>query len=987
MDLLSQFDLQKIDDRDLSQGEIKFENKSGIDINNFNYPIEYMLCYLKEKQLRQPHHNDNLINITSEKIHTNHSKICCFNNVNCITTIDFDTMNQDNFLFGTKFASYSEEFRVNLSDDEIYRSLVASTYGRNLKVKTDRKFIDILDYVEDDNINFKEKANNEIKELTSKYKQNIANRILISKMDFLALLPKTIFKEYSQYVIIAGGFAFSYYCYRNYGYIPKFEDIDFFICIPKEKENRKEILKRIIELFQHFTAHINSSCKNDVNGHEISFDTYQNDNVIVGSLTPSEITTKGYKVFKHPNDIVFLSKGIKFQIIKRLYVSPSECIHGFDVDSSCVLINDKTNILCTGRFYNAVKHGYNVVNFEKMSPSYEYRLFKNFKRGLAIWIPFIDIVKKNLNLHNIVDKSDLIIRKKYGLCRLNSLFRILLYNTLNNNHMKQKNIHINENDFDKFSSGYINDYEKNLDKNEYFNDTTVTNIAQSFKEINPTEQISNTFHKLVLNKYSEWYYSEKEKKYQLDPDIIYGENRNQIVRITYLEKPTKIKASNIIQKTSVTSSFLVSLINKVFIKIIERLFPDVIIFGNIVVTAFYDITDFYSKKEIYLSFKDAPSEKEKIERIIFIYKVYIIVKACVNLIPNEFFEEIMMTLNYNEIVNSLIGDFINIQRSDKIVVEYGNNLDDFLRRNITKPSHNFNGIVCKHDIMLKQCLTDMHNYKNDKIINNYLIMFIKSDLLKIPNFSFNNNDIEKCNLSINIVDRNNINIDSFCEKIKIPTLFCYRGNLYASRVSNYLLNFSILHRSDYLITETDIWRYLIPSKDEDKDNENIEFFDNSQAINDIESEQQNYPEINYDVFTHLDKKLPLSYTGKFREMNIDYGLYALDKYPTKNLSKYYIHNILQIMFNKKNQQFFKVDNINNIRFKFVSLINDNLLKIYDENEDKFYDILLYENLLLERDEFKTNTLSVPFQLPGFPTMPNNIFTPNPNGPIIPHISF
>ena len=80
----------------------------------------------------------------------------------------------------------------------------------------------------------------------------------------------------------------------------------------------------------------------------------------------------------------------KYQIIFRLYHSPSEILHGFDVDCCC-LGYDGSHIWATERACYALNHGYNLVNFDRLSPSYEYRLAKYGTRGVSVKIPNFDL--------------------------------------------------------------------------------------------------------------------------------------------------------------------------------------------------------------------------------------------------------------------------------------------------------------------------------------------------------------------------------------------------------------------------------------------------------------------------------------------------------------------------------------------------------------------------------------------------------------------
>jgi len=79
----------------------------------------------------------------------------------------------------------------------------------------------------------------------------------------------------------------------------------------------------------------------------------------------------------------------EYQVILRLYRTPSEVLHGFDVDC-CSVGYDGENLWITQRAYYALSHGYNTVNFNRLSASYEYRLVKYGLRGIAIKIPDFD---------------------------------------------------------------------------------------------------------------------------------------------------------------------------------------------------------------------------------------------------------------------------------------------------------------------------------------------------------------------------------------------------------------------------------------------------------------------------------------------------------------------------------------------------------------------------------------------------------------------
>lgn len=96
------------------------------------------------------------------------------------------------------------------------------------------------------------------------------------------------------------------------------------------------------------------------------------------------------------NTVTFKSRFSEVQVILRLYQTPSEVLHGFDVDSCCLGF-DESDIWMTQRACFALKNGYNTVNFNRLSPSYEMRLAKYGCRGMAIKINNFDVSNVNKN--------------------------------------------------------------------------------------------------------------------------------------------------------------------------------------------------------------------------------------------------------------------------------------------------------------------------------------------------------------------------------------------------------------------------------------------------------------------------------------------------------------------------------------------------------------------------------------------------------------
>lgn len=83
-----------------------------------------------------------------------------------------------------------------------------------------------------------------------------------------------------------------------------------------------------------------------------------------------------------------------YQVIFRKYKSPSEVVHGFDIDCSGFLFY-KNKLYGTKRAAYSLKNKVNWFDPDRMSPSYVYRLAKYARRGYDIKCPGID--EKNFN--------------------------------------------------------------------------------------------------------------------------------------------------------------------------------------------------------------------------------------------------------------------------------------------------------------------------------------------------------------------------------------------------------------------------------------------------------------------------------------------------------------------------------------------------------------------------------------------------------------
>lgn len=78
------------------------------------------------------------------------------------------------------------------------------------------------------------------------------------------------------------------------------------------------------------------------------------------------------------------------QIIFRLYSSPSEILHGFDLGSSAIGF-DGQNVWLTSLGKFAYEYGFNIIDTSRRSTTYEHRLRKYFGRGFEIIMPRLNI--------------------------------------------------------------------------------------------------------------------------------------------------------------------------------------------------------------------------------------------------------------------------------------------------------------------------------------------------------------------------------------------------------------------------------------------------------------------------------------------------------------------------------------------------------------------------------------------------------------------
>lgn len=142
----------------------------------------------------------------------------------------------------------------------------------------------------------------------------------------------------NEHVFVAGG------CIFGTVFDSLYKDIDLFIHSTDE-ERAKDIIKYI--------------AKEDGN------------NILNIMRTKNAITIRNYS-YK------------EIQVILRLYRTPSEIIHSFDIDGCCMGYDGKDIYLTQRCLYSLLK-GYNTVNLDLLSPSYTRRLIKYTQKGMKIF--------------------------------------------------------------------------------------------------------------------------------------------------------------------------------------------------------------------------------------------------------------------------------------------------------------------------------------------------------------------------------------------------------------------------------------------------------------------------------------------------------------------------------------------------------------------------------------------------------------------------
>lgn len=301
-------------------------------------------------------------------------------------------------------------------------------------------------------------------------------------------------------------------------------------------------------------------------------------------IKPWEIKTDYLNVNKKT---ITFGRDKKVQLIKRLYKIPHEIVHSFDIDCCSVLITHDGRIYGSNRFLYSIKNGYNTVDFEYFSPSYEWRLMKYATRGFGINIPGVsncvqngkycisDTMWESADINDFLEGSmlrSLLINAKgiekilIGSSVWKTKSKYVLVDVINSQNSDYSENDTYKNDMkgllkigesvyqingkigydSEGPSSYMGlflkvDLEKEKDEEEdktkrsktFFSEkmeSLLLSILNSdYKKVNPGEQTTSTFHKLVLDDPREWFIIDKES-------LIY----NSLIKFLYFRQPSLV---------------------------------------------------------------------------------------------------------------------------------------------------------------------------------------------------------------------------------------------------------------------------------------------------------------------------------------------------------------------------------------------------------------------------------------------------------------
>lgn len=650
--------------------------------NPYGWPIEYYEIYQRERMITDPREFNHLLCIDDISLFEKRNdqlsavknvRIQQFMNVNCIKSRHKEYTDLDEIKFSPDVYEFLRNSGINyvgeFEEYLEYQTEYNEEYNKKLQ-SIDEQYINTEDRFEQkiilgDDFEKYIAADYEILSKNQPNKYRVIIEIIRLQMGNLA-----------QFVCIAGGFTLSMYIYEKYGYSIKFSDIDMFIHSCDEN-----------------TANLIISKMEDITQQEI----WQNDNVFVSCFNMNDLVDEDNKPY------ISFGTHVTLQIIKRLYTCPAQIILGFDVDCCCILTTLNANTYITERGAYSLRNGYNVLNFDRMSPSYEWRITKYNKRGLGIWIPFMEYFKNN----TVFDTMMIDYEKQSSI----------IVRDLITTHIKK---------YVKFNSEVV----------DYFNIRKTckgyTGEYVEFKKLNPGEQIINTFHRIVLEDPIEWY--QKRSENTLDYISINHLSHNDI-EINPDDDFTVKSAMNLARCVKAKNQGLRTIQTcRNFLSYINYILPGIFITGNIVRGAVCGVNDKGPNNRIIkLFYPNIRSNEEKlfVKFQIQKYKMLLYVK---NALADEY--ELDHIINCNElgrIIFTESDDFMSITEEENFVNFLRIHSEKEFRCSMLKFNKNSNVAFIPSDFLYNLINLNDQSYQGDflEMIKNHKYIRKAMHFLKI----------------------------------------------------------------------------------------------------------------------------------------------------------------------------------------------------------------------------------------------------------------
>lgn len=182
-------------------------------------------------------------------------------------------------------------------------------------------------------------------------------------------------------IILAGGAIITFL--MDYPRLPS--DLDFFIT-SKDSDIGESKIREIIQNYFMINAYRNLETDWQL------FPKGKPPTIYLQSETNPDYPASLSKVVRTENSFTIGCSNGKYQVILRLYTCPSEVVHGFDIDASGVFF-DGEKVWATKRAAYSIEKKLIFFDFDRMSPTYGYRLAKYASRGFEVWLPRFDTTK------------------------------------------------------------------------------------------------------------------------------------------------------------------------------------------------------------------------------------------------------------------------------------------------------------------------------------------------------------------------------------------------------------------------------------------------------------------------------------------------------------------------------------------------------------------------------------------------------------------